>query len=755
MNRKPKMHLTWVAVGLVTLAVTTPLTAQNRQSADALLQQAVHQELVAGELDRAIEQYRAIVAQHPAERAIAAKALTYLGRAYEKLGRREAQAAYERVVREYADQTEPAQFARARLQALQPDAFATAGKGDGGSPTYTMVVGDLRPLRERDTPQLDLSPTGDRVVFQRWIGDTLLGTRVYVADRGGSVVRLLFEPQPRAWRSTPRWSPDGRWIAYFEQRRVGNSSPMAIVVVSPEGAARRVLVDSVQGIRPAAGGVFWTPDSRAITYAGAKNIRTVDLEGRLVRTVPFESRYLTQVTGYSPDGRWIAFHEKNAGTEQDVEMDVWLLPAEGGRAIQLTHAPGFDGWPTWAPDGKSVYFVSERSGSSNIWQLDVDPRSGLPRGDPRQVTSYADARIQYPKVIGTGNRLSFVLVRRTSVIHVAPTLQPSEARPVARGTSPQLSSDGRTVYYVGEGTGQEGIFAAPVAGGEPRRLTHARPGGPHFQPFFLSAGGDAIAYFSQSGGENALFTVPVDRGEPRELIRFESREHLVPSWSPDGSRLAYAHGNGLYTIPAAGGEPRKLAHLYSWDGWMVRWSPDGRHIAAFGWTEPQRTPPQPEVFNGLFVVPAEGGELRRITPVDDGGYKEGLDWHPDGQRLSYMDYGPNWGLDGTRQASLDGRPSAHLANQPDPLWDYVGRWAPDGRHFFFISAIRGFGNAWGLYVHDDSSRTTRVAWPDTAGNPGSSLPYFTADGRTMTWSVQNDVRQLWVMDWSAGPASRR
>ncbi|MBI3982115.1 MAG: PD40 domain-containing protein [Gemmatimonadetes bacterium] len=739
----------WVVSALIATIGVTPLPAQRTQSAEAMLQEAVHQELVVGELEKAIEMYRAVVAKHATDRAVAAKALAYLGRSYEKLGRKEAQAAYERVVREYGEQAEPVQFARARLQALFAAVQAGAEQAAGGAPTYAMVLGELPPFRVQGAPQFDLSPSGDRVVFHRWIGDTLLGTRLFVADRSGSLVRLLFEPQPRAWRYNPRWSPDGRWIAYGEQRRVGNVSRISLSVVRPEGGTPRVLLDSVLDVGSELGGVFWTPDSRGITYAIGSDIRTVDLEGRQVRTVPFRVRYLTQLTGYSPDGRWIAFHERNEGSEQDDEMDVWILPAEGGRAIQLTHVPGFDGWPSWAPDGRSVYFVSDRGGSLNIWQLDVDLQSGLPRGDPRQTTHYGDASILYPRMLGAGTRLTFALVRRTSVIHVAPTDRPVEARTIARGRSPQLSPDGRTVYYVGEGTGQEGIFAVPAEGGEPRRLTHPRPGGPFLQPFQLSPDGHAIAYFSRTGAHNVLSAVPVAGGTARELIRLESREALVPSWSPDASRLAYSHGNGLYTIPAAGGEPAKLAQLWGWDGWTVRWSPDGRYVAALAWTAPE-TPTQQ---NAVFVVPAEGGEPRRLTPNEEGDYKEGLEWHPDGQRLTYMYYAGGGG-DGTRLAFLDGRPTQLLVDQPDPLWDYVGRWAPDGRRFFFISATRGFQNPWGLYVYDDGARTTSVVWPDTAANPGSSVPAFSRDGRTMAWSVQNDVRQLWVMERPADPGSR-
>jgi Tol biopolymer transport system component len=737
-----------VMCGLL-LLMAGPLAAQDSRSAAARLQEAIHQEVVAGDLERAIQLYQGIVARHGGDRVAASQALAYLGRTYEKLGRREAQAAYERVVREYGDQAEPVQYARARLQALRPEGQAALASAGAGVPVSTMVMGDLPPLRERDAAQFDFAPSGDRIVFSRGT-DGALGRRLYVTDGRGVMVRPLLEEQRPGRHFSPRWSPDGRWIAYGTQRSVGNRELSTITVVPSDGGAPRVLVDSVALLRPATGGIFWTPDSRGVTFANDRTIRTMDLDGNVVRTVSFESRYRTQVTGYSPDGRWMAFHETNRGSESPDEMDVWIVPADGGRAIQLTDSPGFDGWPAWAPDGRSVYFVSQRGGSPNIWQVDVDPQSGLPRGEPRQVTHYGDAVVLHPKALPNGNHLTFTLVRRTSRVHVAPVERPAEARVVARGTHAQLSPDGHTVYYIGEGTGQEGLFAVPTAGGEPRRISRDAPGRWFYPSFSLSSKGDAIAFFKPDGARRVLLTVPTAGGAPREVIRLESREMLVPSWAPDGTRLAYSHGNGLYTIPSTGGEPVKLGHLYSWDGWTVRWSPDGRHIAALAWARPGSETDQ----NVAVVVPAAGGELRHVSPPDSSGYKEALEWHPDSRGVTYMDYGADWRDDGSRVAWIDGRPVSRVGVQPAPQWDYVGRFAPDGHRFFFISAGTR-SNAWGLFVHDTRAGTTSVAWPDSDANPGSQgVPGFSADGRTITWTVANDLRQLWLMEWPATSASR-
>jgi Tol biopolymer transport system component len=509
----------------------------------------------------------------------------------------------------------------------------------------------------------------------------------------------------------------------------------ALVVIPAEGGPERILSESLDVRVQATGGILWTPDSRAVTVVTPRGIVTVDLSGRVLRDLPVRLGYLEQATGYSPDGRWLAMHRRPEGSQMESEQDVWLLPAEGGRAIQVTHDAGFDGWPTWAADGRSLYFISARGGSHNVWQVEVDPQSGLAKGPARQLTSYTDALILHPRPIKSGRSIAFTLLRETTAVYAGATDAPAAGRVVARGERPQIAPDGRTVFFLGQGPDEGGILAVPAEGGTPRRVTSTQPGGPAFDAFAIAPGGDRLAYFSKAGAHNVLFTVPAAGGPPRELVRFESSENLVPSWSPDGKLLAYSHGNGLYAIPAAGGEASKLSHLYAWDGWTVRWSPDGEHVAALGWTAPNQQ-------NAVFVVPARGGEARRLTPESEVGYKEGLEWHPDAKRLSYMYYGIRNRNDGTQLAYLDGRPTSVLVNLPNPQWDYVGLWHPAGREFYFISSRT---RAWDLYGVDERGNARLVLSRGDA-EPGFTPPHFSADGRAMTWALGRTTRQVWTVE---------
>ncbi len=106
------------------------------QSGYNLFQKGLIQERVKGDLDEAIKVYERIIVKFPNNRPIVAKALLHIGLCYEKMGKQEAQKAYQRLIKEYTDQPEPVQTARQHLQQL--DAGAPGAKANG--PTYRLVL---------------------------------------------------------------------------------------------------------------------------------------------------------------------------------------------------------------------------------------------------------------------------------------------------------------------------------------------------------------------------------------------------------------------------------------------------------------------------------------------------------------------------------------------------------------------------------------------------------------------------------------
>jgi Tol biopolymer transport system component len=743
----PRLKFVATLLAVIAVLFATGPAAQKTADADMLFQTAAHAELVEGDLDKAIKLYRDVIAKFPGDRAVAARALVKLGACYEKTGRDAARAAYERVLRDYADQGDPVRIARARLQQM-PDA-APASRASSAGPTYRLVLDRVGGGREVVflPNHYDFAPDGRRFVFRK-AAPGKNTSEIFVADAEGALVRPLLADTGTWWGfQYPRWSPQGSRVAYLVHKAPYEApGPWGIFIADVDtGKATQIGADFPDGNPP--GDLAWTSDGGEITYvmnhtgreAAPRGIYSRSVatgETRVVQTMP--AHWSLRLGGYSPDGRWLAFHEKVSDGGDLRDIDIWLLPSRGGRALKQTEHDGIDAQPAWAPDGRALYFVSDRSGDQNVWKQGVDPATGARIGEPQQVTFFSDGRVMHPKLFAAGRRMALTLSRNKTVIKVGSPDRPQDARELTRGRAPQLSPDGLRLYYIGEGPEQRGLFSIQTAGGVSTRLTETPPTANC--GFDLSPDGRTLAYFGKDGGQVYLYTVPTTGRGARKVVAtlgtIETTPVSPPRWSPDGSRIAYAKEQTLFTIPAAGGEPRKVAQLYLWQEWL--WAPDGKSIGALAYAAPEDI--------AVFVVPAEGGEPRRLTLPVERQYKEGLAWHPDGSRLAYMIYaGPGERDSALREAFIDGRPTRQIVDVPDE-WEYVGRWTPDGKYFLY-QTLRSFIGT--LHAFDPATGKSRLFVEGVqhgVGGLAHGLMTWSADGRVAAWSTPSVTSQLWVAE---------
>src|SRR5215471_6690262 len=226
----------WILLALVFGALLTGSLApgQKNDQADVMFQAAFHKQLVDGDLEGAIQQYKSILARYGSDRAVAAKAWVEMGQCYEKLGKEEARKAYEHVVRDYADQTEAAAKARTRLAALSVN---------GASRSSEMVTRRLWTGPDVDVGG-SLSPDGrylscvDRATGDLALRELATGKMRRLTNEGSSTE--LTELRGSAI------SPDGKEVVYNWFNKDGSPD---LRVVRLDGSAPRILY-SAKGVLP-------------------------------------------------------------------------------------------------------------------------------------------------------------------------------------------------------------------------------------------------------------------------------------------------------------------------------------------------------------------------------------------------------------------------------------------------------------------------------------------------------------------------
>ncbi|NUO19620.1 PD40 domain-containing protein [bacterium] len=235
--------------------------------------------------------------------------------------------------------------------------------------------------------------------------------------------------------------------------------------------------------------------------------------------------------------------------------DLWLMDWDGANARSLTRDQTLNMSPTWAPDGKTIYFTSFRNGDADIYRYDLEtgkvrPFIQTPRTDSAPSVSLDGQWVAY----GSSESGNFEIYR----IRPDGTQKTQLTFNGRDDTSPSWSPTGREIVFTSDRSGQPHIFIMDFDGINVRRLTHS---GVYNETARWSPRGDLIAFCSRESDaypKFQVFTVQPSGGRERRLT--DGGNKFDCSWSPDGMKLVFTS-----TI-----EGRTSIWTMNWDGSNAR-----------------------------------------------------------------------------------------------------------------------------------------------------------------------------------------
>lgn len=426
---------------------------------------------------------------------------------------------------------------------------------------------------------------------------------------GGDAQRLTtFE----GTESNPRFSPDGRWIAFSSSR---NGSTNVFVKSLTSGEIRQLTYhpypDIVKG---------WTPDGRVLFTSGREGapipyskFYTIGIEGGMPDALPIPRGHRGD---FSADGNYFAY-EMVAPVDEEwrnyrggQNRPIWLMDMEDFSVRELPTEDNSKNYhPVWIEN--TIYFLSDRDHTLNIYSWNMETE------ELQQRTFFSEFDIK--NLNSGGGKLVFEYAgyiyrmdpdrMNPRKLNISVSGDFPWARPQWKGvsnyaTNASLSPTG--VRAVMEARGE--IFTLPSDKGDWRNLTNS-PGARDRQPIW-SPDGARIAWFSDQDGDYQLVLDDQDGMGDRQTITLpEPTFNYTPSWSPDSKYIFYTDANlKLWLIDLQKNEVRKIdqgTFLHPMRTMDPVWSPDSRWIVYA-----KRLPSQ---FHVLMAYSLEDNEIHQLT----------------------------------------------------------------------------------------------------------------------------------------------
>jgi Tol biopolymer transport system component len=618
-----------------------------QESAEELYEAAIFKKDAEGDLQGAIQLFLKVITKFPENRKAAAKAQFQIGICYEKLGLKEAQKAFQKVIDNYPDQTDAVKMAKEKLSMLfKAQAFIEKG------------VREFTIRKVWSGPEVDglgeISPDGRFLAYTDWttgdlaILDITAGEKRRLTDKGSWIKSSEF-----ALFLT--WSPDSKQIAY---NWWNEPNYVDMRVVALDGSKSRTI-HKVKNPDEEAALVFgWSPDGKSIlTLFWEKHqagkiglVSATDGSECIIKALDLKPVRWNEVInmGFSPDGRHIVY---DCPAEGSPYSDIFLLSVDGKQEIPLIEHPANDVYLGWVPDGKTIIFASDRRGSMDAYAIQVE--NGKPKGNPELVKM--DIGEILPQGFSKGGSFYYVSLKSSENVYLA-TIDPETGKileqpknPIkhlGKSThSPAFSPDGKYLAFVSvrglQFNTRNVLCIRSLETGKDRELVTEFA---NIQELKWAPNNRLILALatdrSDRGGRSLIFVINTITEDITPITICElprgQQWFLSPEWSIDGKSIYYIFSDdekGSHQLLVRNLETGIEKELFRAPKWEERIalapSPDGRWLAVIC------NPKGKE--KTVIVMPAVGGESHELYKFEYAqNWTSPIAWTVDGKHILFV-----------------------------------------------------------------------------------------------------------------------
>ena len=499
------------------------------------------------------------------------------------------------------------------------------------------------PLWMRD---VRISPDGKEIAF------CYKGDIYKVPATGGTATQLTTQA---SYECTPVWSPDGKQIAFASDR---NGNFDLFVMPATGGATQRLTTNSATELPSA-----FTPDGKYVLFSASIQDPA---QSALFPTAAMTELYKVPVRGgrtelvlgtpaeavaYGKTGDYFLYQDRKGFEDEwrkhhtsSITRDVWMYDTKTGKHTNLTNRAGEDRNPALSPDGKTVYFLSERSGGpfnvyafpinnpqeiKTITSFETHPVRFLSMGSDGTLCYAYDGEIYTQTATGTPQKVNIDIVRDDND-------KIADLNFSSGATSATASPDGKQIAFIVRGE----VFVTSTDYATTKQITHtaAREAGLSFAP-----DNRTLAYASERDGNWQLYLAKIARKEEANfpnattieeevLLPSTTVERAYPQFSPDGKELAFIEDrNRLMVVNLETKKVRQVTDGSTWystgGGFDYKWSPDGK------WFALEFIGNKHDPYSDIGLVSAQGGDIVNLT---NSGYASGSPrWVLDGNAILF------------------------------------------------------------------------------------------------------------------------